>query len=159
MFVVLKIQLCPNGMTNYLRDFTVSFDEMEEFNLKTQQSQSPKFDYKQVIVIRMDLKMSRGKIAVQVAHAAVSAAEEARKHAPTSWRKWLWEGQKKVVVKVPIEEELITLRETAKRAGLPTYLIRDRGLTELPPGTVTALGIGPAQTSTVDKITGDLPLL
>jgi PTH2 family peptidyl-tRNA hydrolase len=127
--------------------------------LEQQKARSSKFEYKQVIVIRMDLKISRGKIAVQVAHAAVSAAEEARKHAPSSWRKWLWEGQKKVVVKVPKEEDLITLREAAERANLPTYLIRDRGLTELPPGTVTALGIGPALTAAVDKFTGELPLL
>ena len=117
------------------------------------------FEYKQVLVIRTDLKMSRGKMAVQTAHAAVSSAEEARKHSPTSWRKWLWEGQKKVAVKVPSENELVVLREKAERAGIPTYLVRDRGLTELPPGTITALGIGPASTKTVDKITGDLQLL
>ncbi len=117
------------------------------------------FEYKQVLVIRTDLKMSRGKLAVQTAHAAVSSAEEARKHAPTSWRKWLWEGQKKVAVKVASETALIALREKAVKAGLSTYLVRDRGLTELPPGTVTALGIGPASTKTVDKITGDLQLL
>ncbi len=112
-----------------------------------------------MLVIRTDLKMSRGKLAVQTAHAAVSSAEEARKHSPTAWRKWLWEGQKKVAVKVTSESDLIALRQKADRTGIPTYLVRDRGLTELPPGTVTALGIGPASTTTVDKITGDLQLL
>ena len=107
----------------------------------------------------MDLKMSRGKIAVQASHAAVSAAEEVRKHSLTIWRKWLWEGQKKVAVKVSTESDLMALREKAHRAGIPTYLVRDRGLTELPPGTVTALGIGPAATKILDKITGDLSLL
>jgi PTH2 family peptidyl-tRNA hydrolase len=120
---------------------------------------SEKFEFKQVLVIRTDLKMSRGKIAVQAAHAAVSAAEEARKHKPTAWRKWLREGQKKVAVKVSDESVLLRLREKATKAGLPVHLIRDRGLTELPPGTVTALGIGPARTDTVDKLTRDLPLL
>lgn len=117
------------------------------------------FEFKQVLVVRTDLKMSRGKMAVQTAHAAVSSAEEARKHSPTTWRKWLWEGQKKVAVKVVSEADLIALREKAERAGIPTYLVRDRGLTELPPGTVTTLGIGPASTKTIDKITGDLQLL
>lgn len=144
-------------MINYLRDFTVRCDEMEDLNL--QKKQSEQFEYKQVLVIRMDLKMSRGKIAVQASHAAVSAAEEARKHTLTTWRKWLWEGQKKVAVKVSTESDLMALREKANRAGLPTYLVRDRGLTELPPGTVTALGIGPAATKVVDKITGNLTLL
>jgi PTH2 family peptidyl-tRNA hydrolase len=117
------------------------------------------FEYKQVLVIRTDLKMSRGKIAVQTAHAAVSSAEEARKHSPTSWRKWLWEGQKKVAVKVTSEPDIFALRDKAKRAGLPVYLVRDRGLTELPAGTITALGIGPATSKSVDVITGKLQLL
>ena len=132
---------------------------MEDSNLPKKRIQKETFEYKQVLVIRMDLKMSRGKIAVQIAHAAVSAAEEARKHSLVSWRGWLWEGQKKVAVKVSSEEELLALRDKAIKAGLPVHLIRDRGLTELPPGTTTALGIGPARTETVDKITGDLPLL
>jgi PTH2 family peptidyl-tRNA hydrolase len=122
-------------------------------------SPAEKFEFKQVLVIRTDLKMSRGKIAVQTAHAAVSAAEEARKHKPTAWRKWLWEGQKKVAVKVSGEPALLALREKAEKAGLPFHLIRDQGLTELPPGTVTALGIGPARADTVDKLTRDLSLL
>lgn len=128
-------------------------------NLNPQKPQQEEFEYKQVLVIRMDLKMSRGKIAVQASHAAVSAAEEARKHSPTTWRKWLWEGQKKVVLKGGTESDLLHLREKAERAGLPIYLVRDRGLTELPFGTITALGIGPARTDAVDKITGNLPLL
>lgn len=132
---------------------------MEDSNLPKKRIQTETFEYKQILVVRMDLKMSRGKIAVQIAHAAVSAAEEARKHSLVSWRGWLWEGQKKVAVKVSSEEELLALRDKAIKAGLPVHLIRDRGLTELPPGTTTALGIGPARTETVDKITGDLPLL
>ena len=135
----------------------MDFDEIEDVNPVKKIAEE--FDYKQVLVIRKDLKMSRGKLAVQSAHAAVSSAEEARKHTPTVWRKWLWEGQKKVAVKVATESDLISLREKAVKAGLPTYLVRDRGLTELPPGTVTALGIGPGPTKSVDKITGDLQLL
>ena len=146
-------------MVNYLRDFTWGCVDMEDSNLPKKRIQTEVFEYKQVLVIRMDLKMSRGKIAVQIAHAAVSAAEEARKHSLASWRGWLWEGQKKVAVKVASEEELLALRDKAIKAGLPVHLIRDRGLTELPPGTTTVLGIGPARTVIVDKITGDLPLL
>jgi PTH2 family peptidyl-tRNA hydrolase len=144
-------------ITKYLKDLAEGFDEMEDLN-PTKKSVE-EFDYKQVIVIRTDLNMSRGKLAVQVAHAAVSSAENARKHLPASWRKWFWEGQKKVAVKVGTEADLVDLFNKAKRAGLPAYLVRDRGLTELPPGTTTALGIGPAPTERVDKITGDLQLL
>ncbi len=117
------------------------------------------FTYKQVIVVRADLKMSKGKLAAQAGHAAVSAAEEARKLHPTWWKAWLYEGQCKIAVKVTTEKELIKLQDDAKDFGLSCALICDRGLTELPPETVTCLGIGPAPSEKVDKITGKLTLL
>lgn len=116
------------------------------------------FEYKQVIVVRADLKMSVGKIAVQAGHAAVSAAEEARKKRPEWWNAWLAEGQCKIAVKVGSEQELLELEKGAKELKLPSAVIYDRGLTELPPGTITCLGIGPAPSHQVDKITGKLPL-
>jgi len=117
------------------------------------------FYYKQVIAVRTDLGMSKGKVAVQVAHAAVTAGEEAKKRKPDWWKAWMGEGQKKVVVKAKTEHELMELEEQAKALGLPTALIRDRGLTELPPDTVTSLGIGPCPAEMVDRLTRDLPLL
>jgi PTH2 family peptidyl-tRNA hydrolase len=117
------------------------------------------FHYKQVIVFRSDLKLSKGKAAAQAGHAAVSAAEEARKYRKEWWEAWLKEGQCKVVVKVKSEKELLALEKQAKEMALPCALIIDRGLTEIPPGTITCLGIGPAPTDKVDKITGNLPLL
>jgi len=117
------------------------------------------FRYKQVIVFRSDLKLSKGKAAAQAGHAAVSAAEEARKHKKEWWEAWLNEGQCKVVVKVKSEAELLALEKQAKEMALPCALIIDRGLTEIPPGTITCLGIGPAPAEKVDKITGNLPLL
>jgi PTH2 family peptidyl-tRNA hydrolase len=117
------------------------------------------FHYKQVIVFRSDLKLSKGKAAAQAGHAAVSAAEEARKHRKNWWEAWLNEGQCKVVLKVKSEKELLALEKQAKEMALPCALIIDRGLTEIPPGTITCLGIGPAPTDKIDKITGNLPLL
>ncbi len=117
------------------------------------------FRYKQVIALRSDLKMGRGKIAAQAGHAAVSAAEEARKRFQKWWKTWLDEGQCKIAVKVKSEDELLTLEEEAKENGLPYALISDRGLTQLEPGTITCLAIGPAPSREVDKITGKLPLL
>lgn len=117
------------------------------------------FLFKQVIVIRTDLEMSKGKTAVQAAHAAVTAAELARKEFPEWFKKWFAEGQKKVVLKVSTENELLKLHEKAKQENLPTVIIRDMGLTEIPPGTITAVAIGPAPEELVDKITGHLKLL
>ncbi|MEM3609135.1 MAG: peptidyl-tRNA hydrolase Pth2 [Candidatus Bathyarchaeia archaeon] len=117
------------------------------------------FRYKQVIVFRSDLKLSKGKIAAQAGHAAVSAAEEARKHHRNWWEAWLDEGQCKIAVKAKGERELLELEKQAKELGLPCALIVDRGLTEVPPGTVTCLGIGPVPSEKVDRITGGLPLL
>ena len=117
------------------------------------------FKYKQVIVVRSDLEMSQGKIAAQAGHAAVSAAEEARKLHPNWWKAWLKEGQCKITVKVGSEKELLKLEKKAKKFRLPCALISDRGLTELPPDTITCLGIGPAPSDKVDIITGKLALL
>ncbi len=116
------------------------------------------FRYKQVIVLRSDLKMSCGKAAAQACHASLTASEEARRTKPSWWRAWMKEGQRKIVLKVNSEDALLKKEREAKEAGVPSALISDMGLTELPPGTVTALGIGPAPERVIDKITGNLPL-
>ena len=117
------------------------------------------FKYKQVIVVRADLKMSEGKLAVQVAHGAIAAAERSKKEKEDWFDAWLLEGQKKVVVKVPGDEELRRLQERATRFSIPNELIQDAGLTELPPGTTTVLALGPAPNDVIDKVTRGLPLL
>jgi PTH2 family peptidyl-tRNA hydrolase len=113
-------------------------------------------ELKQCIVVREDLKLSPGKLAVQVAHAAVLALERTDKPTASSWKA---EGQKKVVLRVTGVQDLFRLKEEADRAGLPSALVADAGLTEIPPGTITALGIGPAPIKQMDKITGRLSLL
>ena len=120
---------------------------------------SSSFSYKQVIVMRTDIKMSKGKIAAQAGHAAVSASEYARKNRPQWWTPWINEGQCKIAVKVKSEQEICELERKARNAGLPVVLIVDRGLTEIPPNTITCLGIGPAPANKMDTITGNLSLL
>jgi len=110
---------------------------------------------KQAIVARTDLGMSTGKLAAQVAHASLSAYEQAGDAAVAEWKRG---GQKKVVLKAEDERTLFELKETAEAAGLPTAIVRDAGHTQLEPGTVTALAIGPAGDDAVDAVTGDLSL-
>ncbi|MEM1619063.1 MAG: peptidyl-tRNA hydrolase Pth2 [Desulfurococcaceae archaeon] len=114
---------------------------------------------KQVIVVRTDLKMSKGKLAVQVAHASLMAAFEAYHNFREWFIEWWREGQKKVVLKVDSEKELLELYNKVLDKRLPVALVADAGLTELPPGTTTALAIGPAPDHRVDEITGHLKLL
>ena len=117
------------------------------------------FKFKQAIVVRVDLKMGKGKLAAQVGHAAVSSAEESRKKSPEWWQAWLREGQCKIVVKANDLKTILELQREAIAMKLPHSLITDRGLTQLPPDTTTCLGIGPAPSVEVDKITGKLSLL
>lgn len=117
------------------------------------------YKHKQVIAVRIDLGMSIGKTAAQVAHASVSAAEECRRVRVDWLKEWMEEGQKKVIVKIQSEEELLELKRKADEYGIPNSLVSDAGLTELEPGTTTALAVGPAPSELVDKVTGKLPLL
>lgn len=112
-----------------------------------------------MIVVPANLKIGKGKLAAQVAHASLAASEEARRTSRELWESWIKEGQAKIVVKARDLEEIFRLEREARKRKLPTSLIRDRGLTQLPPDTVTALGIGPAPSSVLDIITGGLPLL
>jgi PTH2 family peptidyl-tRNA hydrolase len=118
--------------------------------------EEPVFAYKQCLIVRTDIRMSCGKRCAQAAHASVGALEHTDK---TLKKAWLAEGQKKVVLKANDERTLHELRSTALHAGISASLIQDAGLTEIPPGTVTALGLGPARSGDLDRITGNLPLL
>ena len=110
---------------------------------------------KQAIVARTDIGMGQGKLAAQVAHASLSAYEDADERARSRWKGG---GQKKVVLKADGEQELFELAERARAQGVPNAIIRDAGHTELEPGTVTTLGVGPASEDAVDRVTGHLSL-
>ncbi len=117
------------------------------------------FRYKQAIVVRTDLNMGKGKIAGQVGHAAVLASEETRRRHVDWWKTWFEEGQCKVVLKVSSSSELEEIERKASSLGILTAVVQDRGLTQLEPGTVTCVGIGPAPGHLVDRVTGTLKLL
>lgn len=118
-------------------------------------------ELKQAIVIRKDLDMGKGKAAAQAAHAACEAVMTALRQGGqwARWvQEWLEQGQKKVVLRAESREHLEQLYQQAVSMGLPVSIIEDAGLTQLPPGTVTAIAIGPAPAELVDRITGNLKL-
>ncbi len=115
-------------------------------------------DIKQVIAVRTDLGMGRGKIAAQVGHACVLGAEHVRKSSPEWYNVWFKE-QKKIVVKVSGIKELDEIKRHAIDLNLPWSEVSDAGHTQLAPGTTTCISIGPAPGAMIDKITGGLKLL
>ena len=113
-------------------------------------------ELKQVIIIRSDLKMGKGKIASQASHASISAfikAQEKFKDWTTEWLPF----QKKIVLKADLDTMLKIFTE-AKQL-LPCVLIKDAGRTQIAPGSITAIGIGPAPEDLINRFTKDLKLL
>lgn len=111
---------------------------------------------KQVILVRADLKLPKGKMAAQCAHAAV---ESVLKSSKSKVDEWYSEGMKKVVLEVKDEAELKKYQQLAKAEKLVASLITDAGHTVVEPGTVTCLGIGPDDEEKIDKITGKLKMI
>lgn len=112
--------------------------------------------YKQVIVVRMDLRMGKGKLSAQCAHASLGAYKLADKKLREKWES---EGGKKVVLGVRDLRELLHIRNSVEKAGIPNFLVRDAGRTNIPAGSITALGIGPEKEEKIDKITSKLKML
>ena len=115
-------------------------------------------EIKQVIVVRTDLEMGKGKIAAQVGHACVLGAENVRKSNPDWFDEW-WKGQEKIVVKVTSLKELENVKKDAIDLNLPWSEVTDAGHTQIAPGTTTCISLGPAPSELIDKITGNLKLL
>ena len=112
---------------------------------------------KLAVVVRGDLGMGRGKIAAQVAHAAVAAvlANLGR----DDFAAWLRDGQPKVVLKVTSAGQLDDVVRQARAAGLPVEVVNDAGRTQVRPGTLTCCAVGPAGSERIDAVTAGLPLL
>ena len=116
-------------------------------------------EIKQVIIVRTDIEMGKGKLAAQVAHASLMSYFEVEKIDKNVAKEWLDTGEKKIVLKVDTEEDLKKLFNAFKYKKIPAALASDAGLTQLPPGTKTALGIGPWKGSEIDQFTKSLKLL
>ncbi len=119
--------------------------------------------FKMVLVVRQDLGMKVGKIAAQVGHAVLGAYKNILESDDIKDKESLfnWEecGQAKIVLKVNGKEELLAVSKKAKAAGLNTYIVCDAGRTQIEPGSLTVLAVGPGISSDIDKVTGHLKLM
>jgi peptidyl-tRNA hydrolase, PTH2 family len=113
-------------------------------------------DYKQAILVINSLKLPKGKMAAQAAHASVEAVLRADKDLV---RRWHGEGMGKIVLKVEDEKELYRYIQQAKDDGAATCIITDAGHTVVEPGTVTCGAIGPDLAEKVDAIISKLKLM
>jgi peptidyl-tRNA hydrolase, PTH2 family len=113
-------------------------------------------NYKQVILVRQDLKLPKGKLAAQSAHAALEAAMKSDKKTLENWKK---QGAKKIVLRVADEKELFTYKSKLEDDGIKVALIKDAGHTVVEPGTITCLGVGPDEEERIDKVTGKLKMV
>ena len=142
---------------------------------------SMSYEYKQVIVMRIDLNMRKGKMVAQGAHASMKALldfvdnetqivpisshyfkdlNKGNEEKHKAIKEWLSGNFAKICVGVGSEEELLELLEKAKEVNLLCALIEDQGLTEFHGEvTKTCIAIGPAKSEEIDKITGHLKLL
>jgi len=111
---------------------------------------------KQVILVRQDLKMPKGKLATQCSHASVGAVLKSKK---TMISEWSNSGSKKSVLKVKGLDELKKYYEKAKKSKLTVSLVNDAGKTFFKKPTITCFAIGPDREEKIDRITKDLHLL
>ena len=112
--------------------------------------------YKQVILVREDLNLPKGKMGAQCSHASVDATLKSDRKIVDLWKKG---GGKKIVLKVKDEKELFKYEQMAEDNGLKTALITDAGHTVVEPGTITCLGIGPDEENKIDEVTGKLKMM
>jgi len=116
-------------------------------------------EIKQTILIRIDIDMGRGKMAAQAAHASLMSYFEAERVDRAIAKEWLDIGEKKIILKASDEEVLVKLFKAFQYKKIPCALVSDAGLTQLPPGTKTALGIGPWKSAEIDQFTKGFKLL
>ncbi|MBO6274514.1 MAG: aminoacyl-tRNA hydrolase [Methanobrevibacter sp.] len=111
---------------------------------------------KQVMVVRTDLKMGKGKIAAQCCHGSIGAY---KRTAPEKIKKWENEAYAKVVCKVGSLEELLEIKKQIAQRNISHFLVVDAGRTQITTSSVTVLGNGHDEDEIIDEVTGDLKLL
>ena len=115
--------------------------------------------FKMIFLVNKSLKMGRGKECAQVAHASMALGRQCQEQDPTSLELWENESYAKVVLKADSLEEMEEVAKMASEQGMPNVMIADAGRTQIPSGSHTVLGLGPAPSSVLDELTGQFKLL
>ena len=114
------------------------------------------FTWKMALVVNTSVRMGKGKVAAQVAHAAVTGVAAAPRGAVSAWTSV---GSPKIVLRCSGEPALLALAGAARAAHLPVAVVRVEGPPQVEPGTLTAVAVGPGEAAAVDAVTGGLQLL
>lgn len=121
-------------------------------------------EVRMTLVVRLDLKMGKGKAAAQCSHATLALYKKMSDPSKNSYNPGLlqrWErgnGQAKITLQVPSQEEMDVLFAQALSLGVNAYIVHDAGRTQIAAGSATVLGLGPAPKLVMDQITLDLKL-
>ena len=159
MAVILFLSLIVGNMFEKMLFQICSF-EANQSAMERKQDKLGLDRYKMVLLVRRDLKMGTGKIAAQCCHAAIGIYEKLQTSQFANLRNsWDASGQAKVALRVESLQELEELEDKAKQLNLLTYKVRDAGHTQVEPGSVTVLAIGPQREAVVDSVTRQLKLL
>ncbi|KAK9812610.1 hypothetical protein WJX72_000512 [[Myrmecia] bisecta] len=120
----------------------------------------PEEELKMVLVVNEELKMGKGKIAAQCAHASLAVYQRFAAERRVLFKQWeRYCGQKKIALKVPTTDDLVKLEAAAQAMNIPFLHIQDAGLTQIAAGSKTVLAIGPWGSSQLSELTGHLKLL
>lgn len=121
-------------------------------------------EVRMTLIVRQDLKMGKGKAAAQCSHATLALYKrmsnpQSRAYNPEMLKRWEYgNGQAKITLQVPTQEEMDVLFATAMSLGVNAYVVHDAGRTQIAAGSATVLGLGPAPKSVMDQITSNLKL-
>ena len=116
-------------------------------------------EVKMVLVVNTELEMGKGKVAAQCGHAAVACFKAALVEEPQLVATWERTGQTKVVVRGGGEESLLAVSKAGRQAGMVVAEVRDAGRSQVEAGSLTVIGLGPANNLLIDKVAGKLKLL
>ena len=139
--------------------YTLEGEERREGGQHQRQQQEQE-EYKMVILIRSDLAMSPGKVASQCVHAALGCVRQFTSTITFEAKLQAWEstGEKVVCLRCDTLADMQTCLNAARTQNIPVHAVRDAGRTEIAPGSITCLAIGPDKTTRIDGVTGTLRL-